>query len=132
MANVYTCTNATGNIDGLSSISGNCVIKYTVTSISSGSVEGKTVNGSYSKSSDDGCFLELSNFSGVCTVDSVYFSDTVDRTQCTFKVITKLTTEEEDTDEYEKWLICNPDITVLTDDNGALLVDGNGNYLIEG
>ena len=60
------------------------------------------------------------------------YPDIVDRTQCTFKVITQLTTEEEDTDEYENWLICNPDITVLTDDVGNMLVDDNGNYLIEG
>ena len=52
------------------------------------------------------------------------YPDVVDRTQCTFKVLTQLTTEEEDTAEYDAWLACSPILldggVVLTDDDETL------------
>ncbi len=55
---------------------------------------------------------------------SIGYPDVVDRTQCTFKVITQLTTTEEDTAEYDAWLACSPILldggVVLTDDDEIL------------
>ena len=60
------------------------------------------------------------------------YPDKVDRKECVFKVLTEPIEQAEVTEEYEQALICSSTVVVLVDDDGALLVDDAGNYLIEG
>jgi len=54
--------------------------------------------------------------------------DIVDTTDCLFRVFDKLTTDTEDTDDYQAWLGCNA--VILTDDYGLVLTDSDDKILI--
>ncbi len=69
MANIYTCTAATGDINGLALIDNGVKISYTLSSTTAGSVEGNSIDGSYEAIGDDK--LTLSGYSGVITVNNV-------------------------------------------------------------
>ena len=60
------------------------------------------------------------------------YADIVDRTKCQFKIYTDIATEEEDTADFEEFLICGG--YALTDDEGEILRDENGDilYIYEG
>jgi len=55
------------------------------------------------------------------------YVDIVDRTGCSFKIYTDVTTEEEDTADFEEFLICGG--YALTDDEGEILRDENNDIL---
>ena len=57
------------------------------------------------------------------------FADVVDRTQCTFKVITELIDDTERTQIYEDYLACHPTITVLVDSSGFFLINNDNKYI---
>ncbi len=54
--------------------------------------------------------------------------DSVDTTDCLFRVFDKLTTGTEDTDDYQAWLGCNA--VILIDDYGLVLTDSDDKILI--
>ena len=78
---------------------------------------------------------EVPNPDNVIILDSVSvigYPDIVDRTNCQFKVYTDLTTEEEDTADYEEYMNCMlGGATALVDTEDNYLIDEDGNFIIE-
>ncbi len=61
------------------------------------------------------------------------YPDVVDRTGCQFKVYTDITTEEEDTADFEEYMNCMlGGATALVDEDGNYLIDEDGNFIVEG
>ncbi len=57
------------------------------------------------------------------------FKDKVDRTTCLFGVITAVTTDEEDSQIYEDYLACHPEVTLIKNDAGFFLINEDGKYI---